>query len=392
MANGNLITRFGLFPYYAFAILIFFLTHGYSENVGLVPFKDIVVFFIVANIFIVALFFFFRKRLKSSLKAGIVTSLLLLFYFFYGAFQDAMKKTGFLAGLSRYRILPLLMLAIVCICYFIVEKSSKKLERITLYFNILFSILIITDVATITAKSVTQKNNIVIADRKELVNCGNCSKPDVYLIVMDEYWGNNALKNYFHYNNESFTSFLKENGFFVAANPSSNYASTPLSLASTFDMDYIPWLKGRTNIVAEDYAMAARTISTSAALKNFKSLGYDIRNFSIFDIMDQPSKFNFGILPVKLRLITAKTMSGAMEKDLLWNLRVFAAPHIHWLANYFKNQFKEGNDYEINETLSETKSQSTRPKFVYTHLMMPHAPYIFDSTGKENENIFLART
>jgi hypothetical protein len=39
---------------------------------------------------------------------------------------------------------------------------------------------------------------------------------------------------------------------------------------------------------------------------------------------------------------------------------------------------------KLSRSLSdETKAKSRRPKFVYTHLIMPHHPYFFDSSGKK---------
>jgi hypothetical protein len=390
MYADNLISKFKLFPFYVFTIVLFFLTHGYSENAGLIPLADMFLFFLVAGIIALAFLYFFKKKLGTFIKSGIITGLIFVFYLFYAAFQDTFKGIIFLQELSRYRVLLPLMVAFIILIYFMLKRSSKKFQNITLYLNVLLIVLILVDIVSISTQLLNSKKPdkvISEATANKLWKCDTCNKPDIYLIVMDEYWGNNSLKNFFNYDNTAFTDFLRQEGFFVASKPSSNYASTPLSMAATFDMEFIPWLGGRKNVVAEDYAMSAKAITNSITVKYLQSLGYSIKNFSIFDIADQPSKFKLGVLPIQLRLITTKTLAGTMEKDLSWHLRVSVAPRMRWVADYFKKEFEEGNDFAMAQIVKEAKT-TEGPKFVYAHLMMPHAPYLFDSLGKENDNVF----
>ncbi len=325
----------------------------------------------------------------SFIKAGIIIGLLFFFYLFYGAIQDTFKNAGFLFQVSRYRILLPLMLIVIIGSYFFIRRSLKDFKNITVFFNTLFFIFILVDFAVIGKNFFINKNGVDFKKNissNNLSICDSCKKLDIYLIVMDEYWGNNSLKAYFNYSNQGFNSFLESEGFFVAKKPSSNYSSTPLSIASTFEMKYIDWLNGRKEIKAEDYGLAAKAVSNSVVVNYLKSIGYGIRNLSIFDILNQQSKFNFGILPIKIRLITSKTLFGTMEKDLFWYVRVKIAPHFNWLDNFFKNKFKDGNRSLIKLTVEEAKTKDS-PKFVYTHLMMPHPPYLFDSLGKESKVI-----
>jgi hypothetical protein len=44
-------------------------------------------------------------------------------------------------------------------------------------------------------------------------------------------------------------------------------------------------------------------------------------------------------------------------------------------------RFKSGNERIINLT-KQAASTAGRPKFVYAHLMMPHEPFLYDSTGR----------
>lgn len=382
----QLIQKLGSFPYYVFGITLFFLTHGYSENVGLITLSQMFLFFAVVAIISFFLLFLFKMKFRSFIKAGIIVGLILFFYLFYGALQESLKNSFFLFQLSRYRALLPGIIILIFIIFFFIKRSSKNYRRLTVYINTLLLVLILVDLISITRqifkiKDIDDvKNNILI---DSLSTCDRCHKPDIFLIVLDEYWGNQSLQNYFGYDNHCFTSFLEKEGFFVAVKPFSNYTSTPLSIASMFDMRYIEWLNGRKELKAEDYAKAVKAITNGVAIKFLDALGYKIKNCSIFDILNQPTRFNVGILPIQLRLITSKTLIACIERDLLWHIRVQVAPKVNWLSAYFQDKFKEGNE-ELLEVNAKAIVDKDSPKFVYCHLIMPHLPYLFDSTGNQN--------
>lgn len=66
----------------------------------------------------------------------------------------------------------------------------------------------------------------------------NSSQPNVYWIVLDAYTRGDVLEAYFDYRNDAFLSALRKRRFFVADKAYSNYASTKLSLSTTWNMDY----------------------------------------------------------------------------------------------------------------------------------------------------------
>jgi hypothetical protein len=119
-----------------------------------------------------------------------------------------------------------------------------------------------------------------------------------------------------------------------------------------------------------------------------RSKGYDLYNYSIFDIAEQPSRFNPELFSFKLKLITSKTLLNRMEKDLLWILQLKVGGKVDWLGKSLQNKFKTGNK-NIMQLTRELTEKKGPPKFVYAHFMMPHEPFLFDSTGADmNLNVF----
>jgi hypothetical protein len=375
------------FPFHSFGVIIFFLTHGYSENVALIPFKNIFFFWLEATAICVFLLYFFKRICSSWSASGIITSLILVFYLFYGAIQDSLKGSAYLAGLSKYRILLPLGLLLILTCLYFIRRSGKTFSQLTRYLNLLFVVLIVVDIVSVLAKSESPENKGPFAKDKtpwmNFVDCRDCDKPDIYLLLMDEYCGTTTLKNYFKYDNSWFISDLSAKGFFIASEARSNYTSTPLSVASTFEMNYIDWMHGRKSVQAEDYAKAATSITYSSVMKFLQKEGYAIKNYSIFDIVDQSSPFDLTILPLNLRLITSKTLLGRIDRDLLWVLRTRVAPSHPWLMKKFQDQYKKGNQRILELTQKEILAKPGKPRFIYAHFMMPHFPCIYDSLGNE---------
>lgn len=361
------------FPYHFLLLLLFFLSHGYSEHVGLIPFHGMLIFFLIGAVCGALMFFLFKKILGTPVKAGIATTLVFLFYLFYGSFKAALH--------THNRILVPLVFVIIVAAIFLLKKFKGKLASANLFINALLIIYLFVDAAAIIKAPLPVATSTPPAYKV----CQPCSRPDIYFIILDEYTGSNNLKDHFHYDNSAFETALKQRNFFVANRSSSNYSATPVSVASIFSMDYLPQFN-RT-LTSEDYTRAERVVDKSIALEFLNAHGYRFVNYSIFNLAGQQGKFTTEMLPLRMSLITSKTLWNSISDDLAWQL---ASKH-NWLANFFQVNHKEGNQRLITLTENAVGKKEQQPRFIYTHLLMPHWPYSFDSTGKETGINFYTR-
>jgi hypothetical protein len=370
-------------PFHVVGLILFFISHGYAENIGLIPFLDLFLCFIgftAAALFVCYLFYL---SLRSWIKAGLITSFFILFMLFFGVLQDYLRSSAFLVRFSGYKVLlPTFVVCLVALWIYL-KRSKRSFSKLNLFVNTLVICFVLLDVAVIATHSSGQRTTEAHTT-SGLADCKDCKKPDIYLVLLDEYAGSQTLRKEFDYDNSEFENFLRANKFHVASSPNSNYSVTPISMASFFDMNYVYWMGSRREIFAQDYTIAADLMSRSTGYKTLQSLGYKFINHSIFDIAGQPSKFNTGLLPFQLKLITSKTLYSRMNKDLFWDIKSKIVPKFKWIGKMFQLDFKEGNTMLMELTRHELhKGIEARPKFVYTHLMMPHAPYSYDSVGNE---------
>ncbi len=366
------------FSFHFLLLLLFFLLHGYSEYVGLIPFSDLPVFFLSAAACGLALFYILKRWLRSPVKAGILTTLVFLFYLFYGSIKDALSP-GALHLLSRYSILLPAMVIVLLATGFYLKRSKKEFPRLTLFINCLLIIYLLIDIGAIIFTS--KKTIDVSPAHASYRTCDTCARPDIYLIILDEYSGSDQLQQYFQYNNQPFENGLRERGFFVAQHPSSNYSATAVSVASIFSMDYLPAF--HRQITVEDYTRAEKLVDRSVVMQFLQSQGYRFLNHSIFNLGGQPGRFTTDLLPTQLHLITHKTLWNRINSDLAWQIHGDGRTGFKWLKNIFHDDYKDGNQRLLKLTERTGAKMELTPKFIYTHLLMPHWPYLQDSAGKE---------
>jgi hypothetical protein len=128
-------------------------------------------------------------------------------------------------------------------------------------------------------------------------------------------------------------------------------------------------------------------INQNDVFKALKTNGYTIVNHSIFKLDNQRPLVSSMFLTVGKRVIDVHTLWGRMNRDLRFQLitKLKWSSEIEALAG----QQIKSNELLIDRTKSIANEQSGSPKFVYTHLMLPHFPYLFDRNGKAayRENI-----
>jgi hypothetical protein len=362
-------------PIFFVLLPVFFVLHGFSENLFLINFKDMLLLMLFYIAVEACLFFIFVRIYKNSYKSALAVFLTFGIYFFFGAFHDLIKSllNNFLSSYTFLLIL-LTLLYLFCLIYL---KHRGFIERLAVYLNFLFLLLIFTDIGIIIFK-VNNYDNIEFSISKT----STINKPNIYLIVVDEYAGQDQLKSTFNYENHLFLNGLSALNFSVINNSRSNYNATPFSIASLMSMSFHNEL---SNFIYTDENLkyCYTKISRSNVVSGLKSVGYQFFNYSIFDIEGEKSVISKTFLKSGTQLITSQTLWNRVKRDLYEN---FVFRYMRKTSLYKKLIMQ---DYYSNELLYDrTTAQAIKlsgiPKFVYTHLLMPHFPYYFNSDGKLN--------
>jgi hypothetical protein len=365
-------------PIFLFLLPPFFVLHGFSENYDFIPVKDalaLTVVFLGVSLFFSGLhWLFFRNFIKANLAVFFIMS----FHFFFGSVHDALRKLFPDSFITKYVFILPAAAVLFFVLLIVLKKRKSRLFKLSYFLNILFVVLLLTDSCLLISKIINRKNKSYGLP-EGFVSCSNCQKPDMYLILADEYAGNKELKDLFQFDDSAFINQLQRMNFHTVPESYSNYNYTPFSLSSILNMEYLD-LKGKERNMP-DLTYCYEKIRDNKLLQFLRSEGYRFYNYSVFDFEGQPARTRETFLPAKTRLITAQTFLSRFDKEIRFNLvsRWKSKKNLKIVTYY--NKTNNENIYSLTWKLAEQKS--AMPKFVYTHLMMPHYPYYFDRNGKE---------
>jgi hypothetical protein len=226
-------------------------------------------------------------------------------------------------------------------------------------------------------------------DTAQSVTLSKTSNRDIYYLVLDRYASNDSLKTNFQYDNTAFLDFLKSEGFTIRDSAYSNYQSTAPSIASTVRMGYHTDLAtdlGGTNVFT---SIPYQTIiKNSPVSKLLKKEGYDIYNYGNWWNVTRTGYQSTNVLAdFELTLfghswilseIQSNTLKHTFMQGVFQNGIVI---HNHTLVKLTFGQHREVFLDQARAVADLSQQSHTAPRFVFAHLLMPHPPYVFTSTG-----------
>jgi Sulfatase len=365
-------------PVYLLLLPLFFVLHGYTTHFPYIKLSDALLLFLKYAAFalvIGAIAYLFYRRLR---KAALLSFIILFIEFFGGQLHQWLS--GWMPGLFLLRhtyFIPLLLLLLAGSAFLIAR--SKPTAKGALFLNTALLLFIGMDAAQVGWKAYTrpwQKNSQ--ENSAQLTDCHGCAKNDIYLIIVDEYAGKKTLQDIFHFTNTPFEDSLRSLGFQVAQNSFSNYKFTPFSMASFFNMNYLPLKKEDAG--EDNFRVVFKYLYHNPLIPFLEKSGYTIYNNSIFPFKGYPHHIRQSFIPYGENIILYHTLHRKLLRELGFHLTRF---------NFYKKEYeriiyepRELNEQLLKETTALAATPSDKPKFVYTHLFLPHYPYFFNSRGQ----------
>ncbi|MFH1644759.1 MAG: sulfatase-like hydrolase/transferase [bacterium] len=194
---------------------------------------------------------------------------------------------------------------------------------------------------------------------------GRHINPDIYFIVLDTYLSNEALKQNFNFDNKEFLDNLQKKGFEVFNNSYSNYPETVSSLSSTLNMNYHENVK--SGDIQQFFGLGFYKNKNNIVSKFLKSQGYKIINIpSVWGHVPKNNYANVDYYSKFPKRFFAK---------LLEHMSIMS-PFVYLYIGYnsrtvFFDQLK----------IIEKHIKDLSPKFIFAHILCPHAPFVFDENG-----------
>ncbi len=350
----------------------------YSKNIHEYTEGSIILPSIVSLIFGGIVFLISKLLLKKIDQAAIVASFVILSSLSFGRITS-------LTGLNNVILTPILLLILIGIVYF-VKKTTKNLAEFNKLLVYLSTILIALSLFTIISfeiKTGRILNTIKPASQEQTKTSkkGNENDPDVYYFIFDRYAGPISQKTEFSIDNSQFFDFLKDKGFYVADEATTNYPKTFLSLGSSLNMEYLDFATEKTKGGASpDESIITPYIRNSKVLNFLKDRGYYIVNIgpktwnptSVNPNADKNYTMTEGTYPYSDPFATGyynTTIAEPIFKKIFQNpLDVSKDPN--------NNEHRRLALFEINAVKEAIRLPG--PKFVFVHILLPHDPFVFN--------------
>lgn len=267
----------------------------------------------------------------------------------------------------RHLLLFLAILIVILLFSFFIHRigrniNSQKIFILNQFLNVFIFILtgsVILD--GIRNYQREDKRKIASEDRK-IAQLDVKRKRDIIWILLDEYTSPSSLRSQFQFHDPLVDS-LRKNGFFVFDALHSRSDVTIYSVNSLFNMD--------DSIPVPNFLYAAAYLNNNTLVKQLTRNNYEFVNLDFFNIGNHPKFLNLLIFPDNY---VDQLLFGSVF-DLL-------------LDGFSKGKvsFDEYNQHVIKEFQKETHKKRNRPSFIWTHLLIPHLPFVRDAKGALNKS------
>ncbi|PZF73049.1 sulfatase-like hydrolase/transferase [Taibaiella soli] len=367
---------------FIFLVPIFYVIRLYRRYWGYVKWDAALEMTCVYLLITFVVFAITQALLGSRKKAAVLCLSASAFFYFWSAWQGFFIRTEEHFSGKLFLAMAAALAVIVLISLIFNRLEEKKQQRTVYFLNLLFIVYLLFEVGLIIKRSSDPKKEDKLSSLVNNTSLNTVTtKPDVYLIVFDEYMGTRGLQQALNYDNSYVDSFLKQHGFSVQTNSRSNYDLTLYSTASLLNTSYFPVTNARRAVGVPNLHESFVRIYNNRLQDVFTEHGYQIRNYSMFDMKDghalQYSQAEF--FPYNISLLTENTFYDVVLRRYRLSTKggkLHFAPGVHYFQSY------RYNEQLAKDLIADAAVKASRPSFYYVHFYTPHEPFYFNKNGR----------
>ena len=342
----------------------------WSQNVGETDPAEVVLPLVLTTVVVGLITVILGLLMRDVRRAALIMTPLVIGLLMYGHAARVVRPLGVPGLAQQAGWVALVAVATV----FALRLSGPLLERVGTALTRVAAVLIaITLVIIVPSQATVLTANAAPGPAPDpaLPTSTTAQKRDVYWFIFDRYGSDHALDIAYDMEND-LTPWLREQGFTVLDDLHANYVKTSLSLATTMQMRHLADMPGVPDPQATGSSFQTNMMRTSKVAQQFKALGYryfnvgswyaPTRTSPLADVnlhTPAPSEFTASLieataLPVLLKRIGLGEVNPRTR---------------HW----------ENNQYGLAAV--EGLRDEPGPKFVFTHILLPHTPYTHAADG-----------
>ncbi len=372
---------------YPWLVILYPVAYLFSRNLLTFELWDLVLVAVVLSGLVAATVLVLRAILKDSAVAAAITTLLGIVFLTYGYVFD---------GLGRFADHRVLLPAAVMVALagsrllYAFPRSARGSGQFMNYAAVILLALPLIGVGRFHLERPRIELGAVSASDIE-VRPEGATRPDIYYLILDEYGREDTLTGF---NNSAFLDGLRERGFYVPEEATSNYPSTESSIPSSLNMQYYEGLE----TWGDAEARAAQGIAADNVLgRILQGLGYRyIHVRSGFPVTNESLNadliVDFGSSGTIRRDQSAGESMAVFDPGDLAREVVLRTALRPFLPASFETSFKPAYSWwQPARTLATFEFLKGVPEmggavFTFAHVIKPHAPYSFDRFGNVSDD------
>lgn len=328
------------------------------------------------------LFLLLRLILRDAHRAAFLSTLWLVLFFSYGHVYTKLVEKWDKINFTPYLLVASLVLAVLFTVW--ATRPRFTFRDSALALNVVSLGLVIMSVWQIGSKlppATVNGHRVVAKNSPVQVLTLPQDPPDVYYFILDMYTRQDLMKDAYGYDNSGFVKDLESRGFYVAQCSQSNYTRTELSVTSSVNLSYLQELDPKFN----DAASIARgtlwdSLKHNTARYELESLGYKTISFANGFPWSEWDDVDMFITPPPFSPGMSEFETLFMQTTLARTLQDFG-----WL----NLDEVDGQNYRDRDTTVFNSMKNIAampgPKFVYTHLILPHPPFVWGPNGDHTD-------
>lgn len=314
--------------------------------------------------------------IKDFKKSGIIASMGLAIFFSFGHIASYLCLI-IPPAIFRYRYMIGLTALIFASVVYLTIRAKRDLGKLTNALNYLAAFLVLMTLIQISAYHL-KRSPVQVMQKGEIPKVSKLKDkslmPDIYYFIFDGYGNRQSIMRYHDFDNREFLDGLRKRGFFVAERSRSNYNQTFTSISSSLNMEYLDQISSKMGEYSEDLKPFYSMIQDNKVMLFLKSLGYKYINFSSGW---EPTSYNPNADRNIGHLKNMNEFSMILAKTTL--LKIFETDIIRRFTG-FMHRRKQSMILSKFEEMSEV-TRMEGPKFVMMHILVPHAPFVFNEDG-----------
>lgn len=326
--------------------------------------------------------------LRSPAKAALAASVCLFSIFFYEHFH-LLFESLIGRGIPHRYLLPVWLLFFLGVLV-LIWRARQSIEIASLGASVFAISILIVPSLEISLYYLTPANARISATSDRLIEFeiaewsqGELPLRDIYYIVLDGYGRSDQLKRHYGFDNTGFLTDLKDLGFFIGENSTSNYRTTPYSLRSSLNMRYVHVAEKKL-----EFSLTSNKVALILKKIGYKYIfipsGYKITNFApLADIVLRSTNV---ILDEFSIILFDWSVPGLVwnrffpkEKDSRWR-KLITTGLVSTTSDIGRWAKHITRSFDLLKEIPDIEG----PKFTFAHIISPHPPIVFNADGSLN--------